>query len=54
MYLADIQMYNAFGQLVKTAQNTNEINVLDLSEGVYLLRITDTNGKVYTNKIAIR
>ena len=48
---AEIQMYNAFGQLVKTVRGSNEIPVTGLPQGVYMLRITDTNGVVYTNKI---
>ena len=49
-----MQVYNALGQLVKTVRGTNEIDIADLAEGVYLLRITDTDGKVYTNKITVR
>jgi hypothetical protein len=48
---AEVQVYNAFGQLVKTVRDINEISVADLSYGVYLLRITDMNGMVYTDKI---
>ena len=51
---AKAQVYNALGQLVKTVRGTNEIDVADLAEGVYLLRIMDADGKVYTNKITIR
>lgn len=50
----EVQLYNNLGQLVKTVRNTNEIPVADLPQGVYLLHVTDTEGKVYTNKIAIR
>ena len=50
----EVQVYNALGQLVKTVRDANEIPVTDLPEGVYLLRITDVEGKVYTNKITIR
>ena len=50
----EVQVYNALGQLVKTVRDANEIPVTDLLEGVYLLRITDVEGKVYTNKITIR
>ena len=50
----EVQVYNALGQLVKTVRGTNEIDIADLAEGVYLLRITDTDGKVYTNKITVR
>ena len=51
---AEVQVYNALGQRVKTIQGTNEISVADLPQGVYLLRIADAEGKVYTNKIMIR
>ncbi len=51
---SDIQMYNTFGQLVKTAQGTNEIPVADLPEGVYLLRITDVEGRNHISKVAVR
>ena len=51
---AEVQVYNALGQLVKTFKNTNEIPVAALPQGVYLLRITDTDGKVYMNKIAVQ
>ena len=50
---AEVEVYNALGQVVKTIQGTNEISVADLPQGVYLLRIADAEGKVYTNKIMI-
>ena len=52
--VAEVQVYNALGQLVKTVRDANEINVDGLAEGGYLLRIVDAEGKVYTNKITIR
>ena len=51
---AKAQVYNALGQLVKTVRGTNEIDVEGLAEGVYLVRIMDADGKVYTNKITKR
>jgi hypothetical protein len=51
---AEVQVYNALGQMVKTVRGTNEIDVADLVEGVYLVRIMDAEGKVYTNKITVR
>jgi hypothetical protein len=51
---AEVQVYNALGQLVKTVRDANEISVADLSQGVYLLRITDAEGRVYTNKMMIQ
>lgn len=50
----EVLVYNALGQLVKTVQNANEINVSDLMEGMYLLRITAADGKCYTNRVAVR
>ena len=46
---AEVQVYNALGQIVKTIKGTNEIPVTDLPQGVYLLRITDGEGK---NRVA--
>ena len=51
---AKAQVYNALGQLVKTVRGTNEIDLSGLVEGVYLLRISDADGKVYTNKITVQ
>ena len=51
---AEVQVYNALGQLVKTVRDANEISVAGLAEGVYLLRTVDADGKVYTNKITKR
>ena len=48
-----VQIYNAIGQLVNTGKQENEINVKDLPEGVYLLRITDEKGINYTERIII-
>ena len=51
---SEVQVYNALGQMVKTVRGTNEIDLSGLVEGVYLLRITDADGKVYTNKITVQ
>ena len=51
---AEVQVYNALGQMVRRVRGTNEIDLSGLVEGVYLLRITDVDGKVYTNKITIQ
>ena len=52
--VAEVEVYNTLGQMVKTIQGTNEISVADLPQGVYLLRIADAEGKDYTNKIMKR
>lgn len=46
-----VQVYNILGQSVRTFSNTNRINVGDLLEGIYLLRITDGKGNVYLERI---
>ena len=50
---AEVQVYNALGQLVKTVRNSNEISVSDLPEGIYLLRITDSKGVSQTERITV-
>ena len=51
---AEVQVYNSFGQLVKTVRDANEIPVAGLPQGVYLLRIRDEEGKVFTAKLAVK
>ena len=41
---AEVMVYNAIGQLVKTVQDTNEIELKGWPKGMYLLRITDGEG----------
>ena len=48
---AEVQVYNALGQLVKTVRGTNEVGVRELPEGVYLLHIHDKQGVSLTNRI---
>ncbi|MCQ2303983.1 MAG: T9SS type A sorting domain-containing protein [Bacteroidales bacterium] len=50
----EVLVYNALGQLTKTVCDMNEFSVADLPEGVYLLRIRDEKGNVYTDKIIIQ
>ena len=54
MEAVEVKVCNTSGQMVKTVRGTNEIDIADLAKGVYLLRITDADGKVYTNKITVR
>ena len=37
--VAEVQVYNALGQIVKMVRGTNEIDLSGLVEGVYMLRI---------------
>ena len=52
--VAEVQVYNALGQMVKTVKDSNEINVAGLLEGVYLLRIADAEGRNHTARIAVK
>ena len=47
-------VYNALGQLVKIVRGTNEINVAGLVEGVYLLCITDAEGRNHTARVVVK
>ena len=51
---AEVQVYNGLGQVVKTVRDANEISVAGLAEGVYLLRITDTEGKKHVARVAVK
>lgn len=48
--IKSIAIYNLLGQKVKTAKSRN-INVADLSNGTYMVRVEDTNNAVKTMKI---
>ena len=50
---AEVKVYNALGQLVKTVHGTNEISVDGLSKGVYLLHIQDKRGMPYSERIMV-
>ena len=50
----EVQVYNAFGQVVKTVLGTNEIDLNGLVEGVYLVRIMDAEGKSYTERLVVK
>ena len=49
--VAEVEVHSVLGQMEKTVRGTNEIDMSGLMEGIYMLRITDAEGKVYTNKI---
>ena len=52
--VAEVRVYNTLGQLVKTAKNTNEVNLRGLPQGMYLLRITDEDGASATKKLVVK
>lgn len=47
------QVFNVFGQLVKTVQNTNEISAEGLPDGIYLLRIATIQGKTHSVRVVV-
>jgi len=49
----EIQIFNTFGQCVNTIYNTNEICVSDIPDGLYLLSISDHNGKTVTKRFIV-
>ena len=51
---SEVQLYNAFGQLVKTVKDSNEINMSGLPQGVYLLRITDAEGRNHAARVMVK
>ena len=46
-----VKVCNALGQLVQTVQNTNQVSLEGLPQGIYLLRITTKDGSVFSNKV---
>ena len=50
----EVRVYNALGQMVKIVRRTNEIDVADLVKGIYLLRITDAEGKSHTARVVVK
>ena len=51
---SDVQVYNALGQLVKTVRGTNEIDLSGLVDGVYLVRITDVDGRSHAARVVVK
>lgn len=51
--VAEVQVYNSFGQLAKTFQNTNVIDLEPLPKGIYVLVITNNKNIKRTTKIMI-
>ena len=50
----DVTIFNAVGQQVLFVENANEINVADLNEGLYFVRISDMKGNSVVKKIVKR
>ena len=52
--VAEVMVYNALGQVVKTVRGTNEIDLSGLVDGVYMLRIRDKEGRIFLEKVMVR
>ena len=48
-----VKVYNALGQLMRTMQSTNELNLKGLPLGIYTLCITNQEGFVVTKKVMV-
>lgn len=48
---ASVQLHNAFGQLVKTANGTKEISMAGLPTGIYFLSITYSEGRKCVRRV---
>lgn len=51
--VVEVKIYSVLGQLVKAFQNTNEIDTAALPEGLYVLRIKDSEGGFHTQRITV-
>ena len=47
----EIQVFNQLGQCLKTAQDTNEVCLEGLPQGLYLMRVTLEDGNVFSDKV---
>ena len=52
--VAELNIYNTVGQLVKTARSCNEINVSDLPKGIYMLQVKDACGNRHWAKVTVK
>ena len=54
--MRQVTVYNALGQLVKTVNcndNTVQINVSDLRNGMYFVNVVNNNGEMSTSKVSV-
>ena len=54
MEAVEVKVYNTSGQMMKCVRGTNEIDVEGLPEGVYLLRITDAEGRNHAARLVVK
>ena len=47
-----VEVYNLLGKIIKSEQYSDEnIDVSNLESGIYILKITDFNNKIYSTKL---
>lgn len=51
---SEVEVFNNLGQMMASFHNANELNVSGFPEGVYLLRVTSTDGNILTNRLVIK
>ena len=51
---AEVGVYNSLGQLIKMMRGTNEIDLSGLVDGVYLVRITDVDGRSHAARVVVK
>ncbi len=49
----EVSIYNIYGSLVKTAHSQTDINLSDLPNGVYSIKVADNTGRTYSQKITL-
>lgn len=52
--VAEITLYSIHGQLVRSVQNVNTMDVSDFNKGMYIVRMTDKSGSKQSQKLEIR
>lgn len=52
--VAEVLLYNLFGQCLKTIRGLNEISMEGIHKGVYLLKIRDKDGLSLTKRIVVK
>ena len=50
----EVKVYIVFGQVVKKVRGTSEIDLNGIVEGIYLLRITDADGKNHVARVMVK
>ena len=52
--VASVKVYSLQGQAVRTALNTQEVDLSSVTNGIYVLKAMDNAGNMYTGKIIVK